>query len=159
MGIEEWDGLMSAADERWSRIDYITRQHVSFPDEPFNPRTVTARVYTSSKSMWGRRHPLAPVAFEARIFMMVDLACISSHGSMSPYLYLTPNQQLVRAVRVGQRRKFIYVQDPFSITDEDLARLELGVRGDNSLIEAEYEKAHTILLQEAERQWIHPFSA
>lgn len=138
---------MSAREERWDRIEFTTRQHVPFPDEPFHPRKVTARMRIWPRLPFTRAVQLSPVAFVPRINAIDIMGCISMVGSMSPYLYLDPDRRLVRKVLTARGRyRYEYVTDPFSITDEDIARLELGIQGNNDLLDAEYDKARDAIL-------------
>lgn len=140
---------MSAREERWDRIEFTTRQHVPFPDEPFHPRKVTARMRIWPRLPFTRAVQLSPVAFVPRINAIDMMGCVSMVGGMSPYLYLDPDRRLVRrrsAWGETGSRQWAYVTDPFSISDEDIARLEIGVQGNNDLLEAEYDKACDAIL-------------
>lgn len=142
MTIEE-GGPMSAREERWDRIELTTSQHVPFPDEPFHPRKVTARMRIWPRLPFTRAVRLSPVAFVPQINAIDMMGCVSMMGSMRPYLYLDPDRRLVRRRSARGETgscQWAYVTDPFSISDEDIARLEIGVQGNNDLLEAEYEK-------------------
>jgi hypothetical protein len=151
---------------QWGQIQRITQKHVPFPDEPFQPRSITVRVRHPKPSRRRKRWEsdsngkqfLMPVAFNPIISVMVDFACTSSHGSMHPYLYLTEGHSLVRAVQTKVGERFFYVDEPYTISDEDLAHLAIGVQGDNTLLQAEYDKARATLEKEMEQQWAQPFS-
>ena len=99
---------------------------------------------------------LDPVAFEPRISGFGMGGVYALHGGMNPYLYLDPKGRLVRELinlhaRTRRRRyRYRYVDDPFAVTDMDIERLEIGVRGDNALIEAEREKATDAIIAELE---------
>ena len=149
MGVEEGGGLMSDQEVQRSLIEFIIRQHKPFPDEPFHPRSITVHVRTRPWLPLRRSVRLSPVAFEPRINAIDMMGCVSMHGGMSPYLFLDPNQHLVRRVvdRKGNYR-YAYVTDPFSITREDIDRLEIGIQGDNELLEVEREKACDAIMRD-----------
>ena len=146
MTIED-GGPMSAREEQWDRISFITRSHVPFPDEPFSPHSITVRIRIWPGLSFTRAIQLSPVAFMPCINAIDMMGCISMMGCMSSYLYLDPDRRLVRNVPTRRGRyRYEYVTDPFSITDEDIARLEIGVQGNNDLLEAEYDKACSAIL-------------
>ena len=149
MGVEEGGGLMSDQEVQWSLIEFIIRQHKPFPDEPFHPRSITVHVRTRPWLPFRRSVRLSPVAFEPRISAIDMMGYVSMHGGMSPYLFLDPNQHLVRRVvdRKGNYR-YVYVTDPFSITREDIDRLEIGIQGDNELLKVEREKAFDAIMRD-----------
>lgn len=148
MTIEE-GGPMSAREERWDRIELTTSQHVPFPDEPFHPRKVTARMRIWPRLPFTRAVRLSPVAFVPQINAIDMMGCVSMMGSMRPYLYLDPDRRLVRRTLTARgRSRYKYVTNPFFISDEDIARLEIGVQGNNDLLEAEYEKVCDAIMAE-----------
>lgn len=150
MTIEE-GGPMSAREERWDHIEFTTRQHVPFPNEPFHPRKVTARMRIWPRLPFTRAVRLSPVAFVPQINAIDMMGCVSMMGSMRPYLYLDPDRRLVRRRSTRGETgscQWAYVTDPFSISDEDIARLEIGVQGNNDLLEAEYDKACDAIMAE-----------
>lgn len=135
MGVEENPITPSAADQRWDLINSILKKHEPFPDEPFHPRSIVVRVRKWPHLPFTTRVKLDPVAFEPRIFGFGMMGVISLTGGMNSYLYLDPEGRLVRE-SVARRDRYRYVDDPFSITDEDIERLRIGVKGDNALIKA-----------------------
>ena len=138
---------MSAREERWDRIEFTTRQRVPFPNEPFHPRSITARIRIWPRLPFTQSVRLSPVAFVPHISGFDMMGIISMMGSMSPYLYLDPDRRLVRKVLTARGcYRYEYVTDPFSITDEDIARLEIGIQGNNDLLDAEYDKARDAIL-------------
>ena len=141
MGVEESGGGMSDQEVQWSLIKFIIRQHKPFPDEPFHPRSITVRVRTRPWLPFGQSVRLSPVAFEPRINAIDMMGCVSMSGGMSAYLYLDPDKRLVREIWTGKKYRYVYVTDPFSITRRDIDRLEIGIQGDNELLEVEREKA------------------
>ncbi len=142
MSVEEWDEPRSDQEAQWSLIEFITREHKPFPDEPFHPRSVMERVRNRAwLPSFTNPVRLQPVAFEPRINAMDMMGCISMTGGMSAYLYLDPDRRLVRKIKAKRGGYYAYVADPLSITREDIEHLEIGVQGDNDLLDAEYNKA------------------
>lgn len=142
-------GPMSAREERWDRIEFVTRRHEPFPDKPFHPRRITAQMRIWPRLPFTRAIQLSPVAFKPRIKVIDMMGCVSIAGGMSAYLYLDPDRRLVREVLTARRHyRYEYVTSPFSITDEDIARLEIGVQGNNDLLDAEYDKTRDAILAE-----------
>ena len=153
MTIEEADGWGTAAEQRWDLINSILKEHVPFPDEPFNPRSVNARVRIRPHVPYTRRTTLYPVAFIPNIHGFGMMGVISLIGGMSPYLYVDPSGRLMRESKgrfTRKNRRWCYVDDPFSITDEDIERLKMGVKGNNALIEAEYDKVRDAIIADLE---------
>ena len=142
MGVEEDGSRLSAQEVQWSLIDSITRRHVPFPDEPFHPRNITVRVRTLLRLPSLRPAvTLNPIAFVPRVNVIDVMGCVSMMGGMSAYLYLDPDRRLVRKIKAKRGGYYAYVADPLSITREDIEHLEIGVQGDNDLLDAEYNKA------------------
>lgn len=121
--------------DRIERVNRIIAQHVPFEEAPFQPRPITTRVFRTPSGWIGRKMRLHPVAFKVRINVIECMGCITSSGGMSPYLWVDPAKRLVG--RVGTKHVFV---DPDSLTEEDIANLELGVKGDGSLLDDEYHR-------------------
>lgn len=133
--------------ERKAVVADILAQHKPFKNEPFQPRPTLARVYTRPKSWFGRVKKLHPVAFMTQITMIDTMGCISSFGSVYPYLWVDADARLISRAASG---KFMPV-DIDALTTEDIANLAIGIQGNSDLLDAEYEKAHEAMLAERER--------
>lgn len=125
------------------RVASIVNRHTPFASEPFHPRSITGTVLRKPTSWFGRKQQLHPVAFMPRIAMFETMGCVSSMGGMSPYIWLDDRRRLM--IRVKED-KFAPV-DIDLLTDKDLEALELGIKGDSDLLDAEYSKAHQAMLE------------
>lgn len=132
--------------EREAVVADILAQHRPFKNEPFQPRSTLARVYARPKSWFGRIKKLHPVAFKVQITMIDTMGCVSSFGSVYPYLWVDADARLISRASSG---KFVPV-DVDTLTTEDIANLAIGVQGNGDLLDAEYEKAHEVMLAERE---------
>ena len=127
--------------DRVTRVNGIIAQHVPFKDEPFQPHPIITRVFARPSLWFGRKTRLEPVAFKARIHIIECMGCTMSVGGMSAYLWLDPAKRLVGYVK----SKYVLVA-PDSLTDEDITNLELGIKGDNQLLEDEYDRIRLDML-------------
>lgn len=149
MPIEDADGWGTASENRWELINAILRQHTPFPDEPFHPHNVTVPIRIWPRLPFTHAVELRPVAFQSDVHAIDMMGCISIAGGMRAYLYLDPHDRLVRRQRAwGQRgsRRWVYITNPFDLSDEDLERLEVGIQGNKELLDAAYEEACTAVM-------------
>jgi hypothetical protein len=130
--------------ERVAQVTHILKQHIAFKNEPFQPRLLIARVFRTPSSWFGKLKRLHPVAFKAQIRMIETMGCVSSVGSMSPYLWLDGDGRLIGEAVQGKLIPF----DVESLTDEDIVNLEIGIKGDDELLRAEYDRAYHMMLNE-----------
>ena len=128
--------------ERVAQVTHILKQHVAFKDEAFQPHPRVAKVFRTPSSWLGKTKQLRPVAFEAHIHMFEMLGCVSSTGGMSPYLWLDDDGRLIGESAKG---KLVPV-DISLLTDKDIVNLEVGIKGDKELLDAEYDKVHQVML-------------
>lgn len=136
-----------ATPDRAAIVADILAQHVPFKNDPFQPRPTLGRVYRRPASWFGRIKKLHPVAFRADIKMIETMGCVSSFGCMYPYLWVDADTRLIGQLAPG---RFVPL-DANSLTDEDVANLAIGVKGDGNLLDAEYEKVHQRMLREVEK--------
>jgi hypothetical protein len=127
--------------DRTAQVNGIIAQHVPFKNEPFQPHTITARIFTRLSLWFGRKTRLQPVAFKARIHIIECMGCTMSVGGMHAYLWLDPAKRLVGYVN----SKYVLVA-PDSLTDEDITNLELGIKGDSQILDDEYDRVRLDML-------------
>ncbi len=128
--------------ERDAQVALILKQHVSFKKNPFEPRPIIARVFRTPGRWFGTLRRLEPVAFRVHILMIDMMGCVYSNGSILPYLWLDIDGRLIGKSAKG---KLVPV-DVSTLTDEDIANLKIGVKGNVKLLEDDYYRAEERML-------------